>query len=1167
MAKATPSWMSKGTVTPIAPVSDKPSWMTKGTIAPLYNTENDLGLQGKPEAPVTYNTPTEINEPDATNPEYEQAITNGAPNRMQAAIQARNNQALADKAEISYSPTEQRGLYSLGKSGKDLPTPSADMYDRAPDYESAKRLYEAYTKSGNAGESLSGPTYNNTVIPVPEPNLLSEGSDVGVAQKIGFGVRGAIKETLLTSAAILDDLARGMPEPSKGPLVAQAPNRMLAGQKQGQLEQERSEFARENPSNLLVYKADQAMADRPGSKKLMDQLVINGTETATGFMASLLVPAGPVAQGTSMAAKVLPMAAKAASAAVGIIGSAVTTASNTETVATDFLDNAGILKGVPINPNGTLDEQFLQKKLRLIEDAFVTTAIGGAAVGTVKTVASPFKIPIAFLIDSIKPTVNKTNLENAAIKKLIAALDLNPDDPKTLAELQKVVRENKDILVNFANRTIDNVDLKRTTFSAINEGVSKAPTELLPANVANKAMEVEKNITAIKQGAPTLETVISEPTKKLGKSMTQGVETFGGKTGIEASRQAIVSDVKNLEAGLTSRLARQSARIADTEKFIGDRLKSDPLFGKDIQRLMERNGINPGVVKTENTKIVMNNLRTAVDNMRTVRDNLYDAVPDGIKIDEKSFLAAVEDAYDYLPSSTKNTLKLTQTKTSARDQAEALFTKGAKTEAAPTLDFRTVAIDIKKQINDKLNRLYQAGSVDDVQIDALKGVLRNIDREQVEFVTKNSPEAAKVFSIANGYYKDDWAKFSNKDNPISELFDGTIRDEFKKLDIEQSVSTALKDSKLGTSKAVVELLRRPEASGNPSDIVKIHLGDAIENMSSKLADGDLTKINADDIINSVKKAGGILEENFPEESQLMNQLVDDLRVAGKDLVKQKEVLQKWTTESNELKNKMYSSILGKFIDKDGNQATDGFAVLSRIFDDPTGSNVEQFSKIVRRVNSSKDPVAQDGLKAAYLQHIRNLVLDIRGQGVNAGMDKVVNSDTLVKYGEMIFGKNTQDDTVGGYMAIINFVKGEENKRFKVASKEGIAPAFLRSRAYRATSAALNFMTRPLSHIGSIQRTAARVGLEASGMDNKVAVIIDKFAADPDEAIRLIEQLSKTIKKPNSKEVRKVAFNTMLRLSLVLPEDEAEFNKSYEENVKRSLLGDKYVPEAVEKTKK
>ena len=860
------------------------------------NRLNDIKLRQNPE--------TSVEKPQSVEDQMMQTVKKYKGNQSdQSEIDKLYKDKIESKKEADKALQRQYDFYASGPNADkakvpDNFVPSTDMYDDKSD---PWQFYRYLDKSAT-GRTIQGePTINNTIVPKP-------------GQYDWF------------SYASL-----------KGPFPFAKQNSLM------------SDAAREGTKNIILTGAsmidqtfgtkwaetlDQNIANPPVAAKVHEALIKDAFKLTAASIAG--------AKMGSTAGEAIPVWTDRVSKALAGLGSIIggVAAQNPDDPTMIIGKNATfrIFEGVPVNPDGTFSQQYLAKKMNQMMDAFATvypTSKGLEVAGKGLTfVKNSLLAPLA----AVSPFKGG---EIARQKR--AAYDvlqnLGIGDEEGIQRLKNWMKANKQDVQDLSNITPDlTATLERSPMAAIAEGAHNEGQDV----IATSALNIDRQNMS---KTPGLQNLKSQPRQELERVGQEMIESKGGLESVDKARSVLANEavskvneanrlvpeaVQNsqvikskvdqesrqalsaVKQQTDANLSRAQKKVSDDilkvtqdsenkvkgaeaeVESLGTELKkiydTDKTFGQTIDQLSKDSGIDiANKFRINETKKILPEIVNGVKTIEDKKNALYEAIPEGVPADLKSFTELYNQAKKDGFISGK-----------VDDIIDGRLEEG-------DVDFRTLYKDVLPHISGEISKEYAQQMPNRVKIEALESLANNIRIDQPTFIENNvgtvGEQAAKAATTARDYYKYTVAKYRNmKGTPISELwrvYDDTWHDHLGTIDAEKNIidlgsnypvtdkaqnviESGVKDSNLGSSKQVIDFMSSPDYKGDRQGLVKVWKGEVAGAIAEQIQanGGDLSKVDMNLVYKTLKDKGVSIKEAFPEETKQIESFANHI-IGGK----------------------------------------------------------------------------------------------------------------------------------------------------------------------------------------------------------------------------------------------------------------------------------------------
>lgn len=499
-----------------------------------------------------------------------------------------------------------------------------------------------------------------------------------------------------------------------------------------------------------------------------------------------------------------------------------------------------------------------------------------------------------------------------------------------IEQIQKSLKEEGKVNIDFADGTINPVQVQRTSMSAIAEGAEKQGDSQL----ANVAMEQEK--LAHKQGNlnTAFDTTKQQPIRTLAKTQQEAVDSRGGIPAIEQTKNLLADSAINKIEKAGNRVttaksqaddflrSRQSEAIqgfnqkqTNSEMTLGaaedifqgskeeqriatqglqELFQKDEAFAKSIQELSQSSGIDVGKkFRAQATDEILPDLVEGVRRIKQKKNDLYTAIPDDSDIDEQSFIKAWQDASeaDAIP---KEVHKILSDHLGDDIDKMEVLTFGKVYSMLPKIN--KVIIDLESS----------AKTYDVNKINALKALRDNINVTQMQhLIDVGDAEVAQAAKDARDYYKYTYIKFArDRDTPIGSLFDAydnafddhlaigardsetgkltQIEDINENYKVKRQARRVVKDGldyDTGLPEQVVDFVKNEDTGIDSGKFLGPYKGKVLDAMNKILEEngGDFSKIKPYDVNKALEDEGVSLTKHFPEDTQKINDFIEEFK--------------------------------------------------------------------------------------------------------------------------------------------------------------------------------------------------------------------------------------------------------------------------------------------------
>lgn len=992
------------------------------------------------------------------------------------------------------SPEQAQGKYEEIQNRGQKPLPALD--ESIPFEEAGRRIAQTQvenqrTESENTS-ILGEPIVNGQVVNRPEVDVNSvgkAGAGVGPVQMVTNAARSSAKNAIMSAAAAIDEISG-----SKG------------------------------LDTTLLEMANKAIADRPrgGANHPLQEVTMQAAEIASGAIAGYKVgnKTGSVMTGGNYSPRAAAnYFAKALASFGSMVGIAATEDVNTQPITAGpqamlpGTFEGTIFEGVPVNPNGTFNEQFMAKKTNLVIDEFSSAFVGQKVA---QAVAAAGTVAKHVFYDQVKPLWSEGTREVEAVQSLINGLNL-PDTDASINAVRQAINDNMDVWMKVAGE--DAMPMNRTTMSAINEGMKESNPM-----AAKQAMEIESAMSA---GAhPNLTARQELPENEFEKFQNAMSAKKGGIDTVEHTTRTLQDQGFQEIGNAKASIPLQETNVRQAEETVRNDLRNNPFLGPDIRANEASSRLDVNRTKSQAEDRVMSSMDEAASSMHKIKDEKYASIPKDAPADIESFNKVLNDNIDYVP---KNIL-------------------ARVTNPKNPLTFQELYNEVQPQISKLLSRERKAVAPDPARLEALEAIYDNIHDTQVEYVATHGSADAKAAALeARRYFRDDYVPLA-KAPVVGPLFDGRVN-KYKAANNQQLAANSLSDNQKGTNQAVVDLIKRPEYKGDKKDLVRVAMGEK----AADLARQGIDTITSKDLMSGLDKAGVSIKDNFPEEAALYEKLANRLDAAKGNVEVEKQVLAEVKKIAAEAEKRVTDGALKPFLEDLGGDLKPkegGYQVFKKLFNSQDSGN--KLNELVERVQKSGDPMAQKGLESAYFTYLKDRISEGSLGFSNKQATRLTNDpelDNLRKYGEKIFGTSGE---VEDYSKVVKSMQNEKDKRVPDGLRLNSKGGLLKDRAANATRMGITMALGVLNPTATKVRTVANILIGGAGADAKALKIMDFLASDKKYALELLDKYANFKNNSFGDEAKSVLWKMAVASGAYTDKDRKDFDNQFAEEKKKPV---------------
>lgn len=1020
------------------------------------------------------------------------------------------------------APAPAQEAFPQAENVADLPDPTNVM--TGLDFESQKKIYSAYAKHPKSQQTENGLVYDGKRVEPPQQTNMETFNEVaseslGNAGGIAKGVANAGSNVIELGLAGADKLNE------------------LEGRGQ----------------STLAKDFRKAVPELKGDNPIQEGMMTIG-EIGTGALGGI-----GIAGKANQVLKLGKVGRAVTTFLGGNAGPGVTSDADSPLLLTgdDSLAGKHLNLAIPAlgtDEDGTYSENLLRKRFDLVNDSLATGAVGGA-------VAYPagklFKFVTGATWDKIK---NFASLEERQKNMTLDFLDtlagIDPTQQLTAAE-KKTIRDK------FLN-TLDeetrfqyesgNIDLgsmsgnRRTIHAADRAGIS--PEALTQAQDFEGGVR-KKSLGPIDKADAEVGNVLHEGTERfLAKEGGKVVE--GVPENITGATKTIQREAREESAPFHKTADDTEQMLEGTERSIEEDLRTNRVIGERVSGLEDA---TPEALQKE----------------FATRDTNLEKIDTELKAKGETVEKRLKEASDNIPeglgmSNPEEILKKAQQLADEKIISPQLLTKiqnaSAKGPAGLTsIDYKKL-IDGIKQLKREKNMAFGPNAVDMAKQEGI--------RELDELIKKSTPNDESIAKW-NNVYENEYAPVQRTDvtgdlKNISKK--NQLNPAIEKAERKATISKAIESSDL--TKQMSDVLANPKTgSGRSQHLLDQTLVDDVmdEVVTHVTAGGKLSEISADNMTAGLKKRMAQISKTNPEMGKELATLfkrikdgqidVENLKVASKTARDAQEVADR---EIFGTKYKEFFTDGG--VGKPYKDNEDALKAFDNLLDQGQSSELKN---VVEAVSKSKNAAAKRGLRAAYIQKLRDRVFDKSAARVKGAKNTLTGKssdrpgirdteaatfgegDPLYQAGLEIFKDEPdalkfvadllQEHTSGARLATNS---GVEQAGKNTASKEG------------ATMGAGRLITWTL---GVLNPTATRVktisssALDALNPEDKLAKFAEYLLTDGTNFVKEAQKYMKKESRTLSPEMEAYIAKTLRKAGVreALPEDE-KYKKVQKKNL-------------------
>lgn len=1003
---------------------------------------------------------------------------------------------VANDAAIPQSPDERQELSQReDRAGvADLPPVTPELFQGLP-REQQGALREAYARHPKSTRDDYGNiVYNGQKVPNLEAPELT-GADFlegpkGVAETAGTLGKGVLKGTANLGSNVIETGLAGV----------DVAKEKVTG--------EDSNLAEGFRKAVPTLKADDDSA--------VEQFVIDTTEMGLGAAAG-----GGAAKAASTFFQ-LGKLAKAGSVFLGSnVGSGVGQNAANKTMITG--EESALYDLVPAlgtDKSGSYSENVLRKRIDLINDSIVSSAIIGAA-------GKAASVPAGWLWNKTLGNIfDFTSLDARQKKLTLELLDLgagvDPEagmTPAQIAKARQIYLDALDAESTFAAQS-GNVDLGDVK---VNRSTARAAAEGGASPSSNTQLQDFEGAMRARSRGP-----IDQADAQLGDRLNEGMdkvitrEAGEREANVEVARQTVVDEAENVAKPYRENVASADQAVVGAKEDYASRIENDPVFGGRVKKIM-----NDGKASTELGR----------------RGDLEDLTVEGLSAKRQAEDAELRRLTQEIPEGLRqnNPADVIQQMNDIPELPDTVVSKikGAAFEGGDLegLDYRKLA-DALQPLSQEINRQIRLNSNPDLVDKLIK--LR-------ETINLGAPDAAEIAARKN-YYETVWAPHWK---------DG-LMDDFA--DLEKGTKNRPIDREAGSRKIVQQGLNEPAQTKHIRDILdtstgpkgnqaylvdQVMMNDVVDEIATHTLQGKpLTDIGPEQLTRGLKDRIQQIKKTNPEMANRIDDLFDALREGRTNIDELETTAKTIRQETQKREKEIFTEEFKNFFEGSDYKPKEG---ANQIFDDLIkGGESNQLSRVVRHINESGSPEARAGMRGAYIKYLKDNLFDIKKQdkaatpfnrpAVNAGkMSEFTKDSPTYKAGEVIFADEPQA------LEYIQQVAEEISKNKKAALNTGegfgAADKATRGGVEKAKNLLVTWTLGVLNPTATKARSISSSVLDSMDPADKVAKFAEEIMADSTKFSEMAKKYMGKEMKVLTPEMKMYLRRSMIKAGVLAPTDE------------------------------
>jgi hypothetical protein len=1064
-----------------------------------------------------------------------------------------------DKEKVSETPfavldkARDAGLEGFGNYT--LPVPDMTMYDDIErsgflgetGFNQAFNRYKMYENHPETTKSIDGRlVYKGEVVPYPNASLFGDYSP-GIEQQLYGGVRNMVKNVAEVGGAVVDKGRDYMQNnvgqmfwfDKDGDFNPDWKNPDEIAEMSNEEFESASLFGGKTPFTEMAQKSIAGV--KPGDS-ISNTLLMEGT--------SMLVPgvlAMKMISYTGKGSKLAKFLAFEAGAVSGTSSEGGSLFVGQNAMFKGVQDVFPMLKGVQAEPGSPEFDKVLANRANILMEAM---AIGKTLEKSVEGLSFGVRFAWSITGGPISKVARPSAKEDALARQILDKLTSVGSDPKSTEaarkEIIQLVKDNKEVWMDMPEGLADEIKYTADTMTAIERALDGGDIEGAQ-KIIIQAQQLKK--AALQKGAPELTIKQATPSNEFERVTTQTEDLLGGQSGMNQSSEAIAKSGMDEVGSAANTVTNIEGQIAKVDQALANVISGgDAGIVSKVTDLEKTVGFDITSGANKSADALRDNLTKASKTMDDEKNRLFGLVKGG-QVDVDNMISTLKGLQpgqldiaasafpgDAMLGKLLNEVKPKMVKPKGwkegdslvRETDEQVSARVKKWAEKNNLTFETLFTDVRVSLSDSIGRMLQGSAAEKGAAQSLIKFKQWIDNDAIKFLEETGDDATvEAAKNALGYFKNTWAKYWDDGSVLTDV--GRLRretigrgkqDPMFKDTSRNLITDTLNNRNREVVGNMIELLKRPEAGESATDVVDFIIGDTLTKISSRVDDPTkLAQIDVSDIRTSLQEYSSILRNNFPDQADRLDNLIDTIRNARGNKAELEVQLKAAQEQANIAKEKIYTRELNNFFQKEGIPNVNGYESFRKLFNDPNaisigedGVPVGTLVDVLNRAKGIDNPVVMDGIEAAYSRYVReNFLAATREAGGNrmvsvAALNKSENEITqILTVGDEVFkDKPLVMQAIRGILGEAGMVQRSRNSK-AIGAGSGTAEA---QDAMRAVDRTITMTLGVLSRLGARVRSTVGGAIQNTIDPEDTARVLDRLLADPDYFIEIATRVTK-----------------------------------------------------------
>jgi hypothetical protein len=321
------------------------------------------------------------------------------------------------------------------------------------------------------------------------------------------------------------------------------------------------------------------------------------------------------------------------------------------------------------------------------------------------------------------------------------------------------------------------------------------------------------------------------------------------------------------------------------------------------------------------------------------------------------------------------------------------------------------------------------------------------------------------------------------------------------------IESTLKSDQPNKVSHLIDQLSKPEFGSSQGDAIDVFKADLGDTMRAQTRTGDLKDIKPDVVLSKIDDYRQMFKaKGMTDQANQLDKLQNDILSNRKSYDKFVQDIKANDESVSDIQQRVYGDRLSNFFTGDGKTKVDGYKAFSDLFSQP--ENATKLNDVISRVNASNDPVAKEGMQAAFGKTLQDTLF--KGTpDANTGKN-VINTAQAVQNNQHLM--SVADKVLADKPDLLEAVKNLADPAIQsqlgrsAQAAKGAQPGVSYKEVKSAQNRITGFILGPLSHLGTQIGGVTGALVEHLQPERAAEKINEAFWSDPEEAQRMLKNV-------------------------------------------------------------